>query len=248
MTGQTDFTAAILDPELATPKGLVDPKGRPAGKRFDVYRNNVVSSLLDAMETAFPVIQKLVGAEFFRSMSGIYIRKYPPQSPMLMFYGEAFPAFLADFEPVKHLPYLPDVARLELARRRVYHASDPQGFDPAAFSEIEPAKMDNLKIELVPALELLSSDFPIHSIWYYNMVDASIKIPANGENIAVIRPALDVDAMVLPPADFAFIAALKSGSELAQAAETAATLDAEFDLSKALGILISTQSINRLAV
>lgn len=248
MTGQTDFTAAILDPELATPEGLIDPKGRPAGKRFDVYRNNVVSSLLDAMETAFPVIQKLVGAEFFRSMSGIYIRQFPPQSPMLMFYGEEFPTFLDSFEPVSHLPYLPDVARLELSRRRVYHAGDPQGFDPAEFSQIDPDRMDTLKIELVPALELLSSPYPVHSIWHYNMVDGDLKIPAHGENIAVIRPQLDVDAVVLPDADFAFISALKAGSELAEAAETATELDQGFDLSKALGVMIGTNMINRLAV
>jgi len=38
---QDSFTDALLNPDLATPSGLVDPKGRVAGKRFDVYRNNV---------------------------------------------------------------------------------------------------------------------------------------------------------------------------------------------------------------
>ena len=38
---QAAFAAALLDPEAAVPGGLVDPLGRPAPKRFSVYRNNV---------------------------------------------------------------------------------------------------------------------------------------------------------------------------------------------------------------
>ena len=42
---QSDFTAAILDPDAPVPPGLLDPEGRPAGKRFNVYRNNLAASL-----------------------------------------------------------------------------------------------------------------------------------------------------------------------------------------------------------
>ncbi|MEJ6708232.1 MAG: DNA-binding domain-containing protein [Amylibacter sp.] len=75
---QKAFTQALLNPETAILVGLIDPKGRPAGKRFDVYRNNVIVGLMDAMETAFPVIQKLIGAENFRNLLGAYVRQHPP--------------------------------------------------------------------------------------------------------------------------------------------------------------------------
>ena len=41
MTGQTAFTTALLDHAIPAPAGLTNPFGGPAGKRFDVYRNNV---------------------------------------------------------------------------------------------------------------------------------------------------------------------------------------------------------------
>ena len=44
------FVPALLDPEAAIPPGLVDRAGRAAGKRFDVYRNNVAVGLADALE------------------------------------------------------------------------------------------------------------------------------------------------------------------------------------------------------
>ena len=45
---QDDFVAALLRPDADVPLGLSDPEGRPAGKRFNVYRNNVAVSLKDA--------------------------------------------------------------------------------------------------------------------------------------------------------------------------------------------------------
>ena len=35
---QSAFAHALLDPEAAVPVGIVDPQGRPAPKRFSVYR------------------------------------------------------------------------------------------------------------------------------------------------------------------------------------------------------------------
>ena len=122
-TSQTQFRQAVLDPRAAIPEGLTGPAQRPAGRRFSVYRNNVAVSLAEALETAFPAVRKITGDEFFRAMAGVYLRAHPPASPILSQYGAEMPAFLTTSPPVKHLAYLPDVARLELALRAAYHAA-----------------------------------------------------------------------------------------------------------------------------
>ena len=56
-TTQSEFGAALFDPELAVPDSLRDGENQPAGKRFNVYRNNVIVSLKQALSQSFPVIK-----------------------------------------------------------------------------------------------------------------------------------------------------------------------------------------------
>jgi hypothetical protein len=43
------FAAALMNPTHATPIDVVGPRGKSAIKRYNVYRNNVTVSLIDAL-------------------------------------------------------------------------------------------------------------------------------------------------------------------------------------------------------
>ena len=149
---QTQFVTALLSPTTPPPDGLTNPDGSPAQKRFDVYRNNVAVGLSDALEQAFPVVRKIVGAEFFRAMAAVYVRNFPPSSPLMMFYGAEMASFLKGFVPVKGLPYLADVARLELALRQAYHAADATPIAAEALGSLAPDQLMRTKLRFAPAV------------------------------------------------------------------------------------------------
>ena len=69
---QSAFADALLDPARPCPPGLRTWNGSDPARRLAVYRNNVVSSLIDALADTFPVVQRLVGTEFFRAMAGVF--------------------------------------------------------------------------------------------------------------------------------------------------------------------------------
>ena len=71
---QAAFAAALLYPARPCPPGLHAWNGSDPAARLAVYRNNVVSSLIDALADTFPVVQQLVGEEFFRAMAGVFAR------------------------------------------------------------------------------------------------------------------------------------------------------------------------------
>src|SRR3954449_13636742 len=90
----TAFAPALLDPVRPAPEIVTGPNGKPAGKRYDVYRNNVTVSLIDALAAIYPSVQRITGTDFFRAMARFHVRNAPPTSPLPFDYGGDFPGFV----------------------------------------------------------------------------------------------------------------------------------------------------------
>ncbi len=241
---QTEFTAGILDPSLPAPEGLQDGTGAPTSKRFDVYRNNVAVSLTDALISAFPVIYKLVGDAFFRAMSGVYLRTHLPDTALMMYYGDKMPQFLKRFGPAQSLPYLPDVARLEIAMRESYHAADAAPVSADALSAIAPDALMGTKLTLSPAIRVIRSSHPIYGLWQANMIADAPKPVKQGENVLITRPAFDPTQHLISDADAEFLAALQAGHALGVAMSKAGP---EFDLGAMLGLLLRQGALTEIS-
>ena len=239
-TGQTAFHSALLDPQAQVPPGLVDGADRPAGRRFDVYRNNVAASLTEALRTAFPTIARLLGADNMDGLAGLYLRRHPPETPLMMHYGAALPEFIAALPQLSHLGYLPDIARLDLAMRQSYHAADAS---PADLGGLAPEALMETRLTLAPALRLLRSDWPIHAIWRFNTEPGAPKPEPGGQDIIILRPAYDPAPHLLPPGGAAFIAALLHGETIAAAHAAACHEAPDFDPGPVIALLLQGNAI-----
>lgn len=243
---ETHFREALLDPKANRPAGLTDGQGRAAGRRFDVYRNNVAVSLTEALETAFPTIAKLVGAQNFKTLAGTFLRAHPPSSPMMMFYGTEMPAFLAAFPPTQSLKYLPDVARLELALRESYHAADCRPIDPGVLQTLPTDQLMVCTLSLAPSLRVITSEWPVLSIWRFNNVAGAPKPAMQNEDVVVLRREMDPELHLLPRGGAAFLACVNRGETFADALEASTGRHRDFDLTALLGLLLSHGAITGL--
>ncbi|MEZ5877484.1 MAG: hypothetical protein R3D43_06800 [Tepidamorphaceae bacterium] len=141
------------------------------------------------------------------------------------------------------MPYLADVARLEDAQRAAYHAADAK---PAPESRWRaPRNMIQWLwfIDLHPSLEVVASDWPILSILQANTDGTSTPLPQHGEDVLVVRPALDTRLHAMPAGAAAFVLALKGGASLQDAAGAAQNASDAFDLSETLALLIAAGAI-----
>lgn len=236
------FAAAVLDPALPVPAGLTDAQGRPAGRRFAVYRNNVAVGLTEALVSGFPAVHRLVGDEFFRAMAGVFLRAHPPRSRIMADWGQDLPAFVETFAPVAHLPYLADVARLELALRASYHAADAAALPAETLAGLAPDRLAGLRLRLAPALRLVRSAWPVFGIWAANMRGAPPP-SMQAQDVAVLRPGFDPEPHLLPPGGGAFVAALAQGAPLAAAAAEAGE---GHDLTATLSLLLAQGAVTGL--
>ena len=228
------FRARLFDAAQPVPEGLLDGAGRPAGRRFAVYRNNVAVSLRAALETGFPAVRSLIGAENFAYAAGLYLRRDLPETPILSQYGAGFPAFLEAQAPLQRWGYLGDVARLELALRRAYHAGDATPIDPQALRMDEAALMA-ARFTLAPAVQIMRSRWPIHAIRAFALGESRDKPHAEAEDVIVMRPEFDPVLRVLPRGGADFVAALQAGGPFADALDAAGE---DFDLPACLTLLL----------
>ena len=240
---QATFRKALLDPDAARPGGLNDGRGQPAGRRFDVYRNNVAVSLIEALEVGFPVIRKLVGQENFKLLASAYLRRHPPRSPLMMQFGVDMPTFLAEFEPTSHTGYLPDVARLELAIRESYHAADADPINPAELEALSPEALTGSGVNLAPSLRLVRSPWPIFSIWRFNVEEGAQSPDMAAEDVLVARPDLDPVPRLLPSGGAEFITALLTGATFGDAMDKASEASRDFDLPAVLTLLVEMKTL-----
>ena len=239
---QATFAAALLAPNLPCPAGLRAWNGSDPTARLAVYRNNVVSSLIDAVADTFPVVQELVGEEFFRAMASLFVRQHPPRTKILAHYGADFADFVDGFEPARAVPYLADVARLERARVFAYHAADADALTAALLGEAMSSGEDLGALQLVchPSTSVVVSKHAIVSLWAAHQRDGDLSAvdPALPESALVVRPGLDVLVLRLPPGAARFVIALQTGAGLADAAALAAVEAADFDLPNVLALLM----------
>lgn len=236
---QDEFAEALLSAATPVPSSLKGASVRRADRRFAVYRNNVAVSLVEALGARFPVVKRLVGEEFFSAMAHAFVLREPPLSPLLIHYGEAFPAFVEAFEAAHPLPYLADVARLEYARGRAYHAGDVEPLPRAAFAKLPAGRIGSVRVTLHPSVSIVASNFPVLSIWEANQDRAVPAVPHWGPESAVVaRPFLEVETRRLLPGSDVFLLALQGGSTVAEAVERATAATAEFNASDGLAMLI----------
>lgn len=243
------FAPALLDPARSTPEIVAGPSGKAANRRYDVYRNNVMVSLIDALAAIYPAVQRITGTDFFRAMARFHVRSNPPTSPLLFEYGRDFPEFIAQYEHAQTMPWLADVARIERAWLDAYHAADAVPLSPARLSAVTPDRLADLVFIPHPAARCLRSDYAAVTIFAANRDKAPVmRIDASTpEDALITRCEFDVAVRRLPPGGAVFADGLMSGRPLGEAAAAALEAASEFDIAANIAGLIEAGAFTSLS-
>lgn len=253
MSHHQGFADSLLAAQPVCPPGLTAWNRSDPGRRFGVYRNNVMVSLIDALADTCPVTQALVGEAFFRAMAAMFARANPPHSPIMAHYGEGFAEFIEGFRAAAGLPYLADVARLEMLRVQAYHAADATSVSPEALALLlsAPERLPGARFALHPSLRQMESPCAVVSLWAAHQaedVDTVLAAldTARQESALVIRAGLDVEIHRITTGTALFIRHMDEGRGLGDAAGHAMAADPTFVLADALGLLVGTGAITAI--
>lgn len=232
----TDFARAIVQG--------VAPSSRMAALYVDysvevaieVYRNNYRGNLHDALADVYPVIEQLVGQDFFRLVTRRFIASHPPQNGNLYHYGGQMADFLATFGPAGGLVYLPDVARLEWACHLAYFAEDAAALALADLARLPAERYGELKLHLHPACHLVRSRYPLGAIWHAHQPggDFRIDLDSGPGNALVSRHEGAVSVTELSEAEATWLQVICDGFSLGAATDAALEGHPDFDLQALL--------------
>jgi len=213
--------------------------------RLAIHRNNIITQLTNVLRETYPLVNKLLGSDFFNMTAKHYIEQYPSRHPCLQHYGEFFSNFLTEFAPVRNLVYLPEVAAFEWHCHQVFYAAEHPGLDKTMLASVPPEKYDQLHFSLHPAARLFQSHFPLLKIidLCEKKIEEEINYNQGGVNLLIKRSEFDIKLLELTDAEFAFLSALNESQSLSTALDEARLHDPAFDLQIRLPEWIQNKTI-----
>lgn len=242
---QRQIRNAVVTGEMTSAASLFVGGKDPVG-RLALHRRHYATSLVTALMGRFPATGWLVGSRMIEDAAATFVRRYPPTTPCIAEYGQAFPSFLTRQPGADRVPYLQTFADLDWHLGRLAVAIDLHPIEHAAWAEVPPGAVAEAFVTLQPGTHYVHADWPIDEIfgaWLANSVpaglrlaDASVWIEARGA-----RGSFRLNRMT--EGEFEFRVALSRGASLRQAAERAIDIDPTCDPARALSSLIEARIV-----
>jgi hypothetical protein len=235
---QRAYRAIVLEENDVLVPVVRDAQTAPA--RLAVYRNNARETFHKTLAVTYPVVRRLVGDLCFRGLARSYQRDFPSRSGDLARYGAELPTLLEVCYRDTGFAYLADVARLEWACVEVDAAADSSPFALVDLARVPPAECPALRFALRSTVRLVSSRFPIFTIWESHRAEEvrPVALALGAEHVVVARQREGVELYRLDAGTFALARGLADGDPLEDACEAGAAAAADFALGAALETLV----------
>ena len=235
---QARIAATLFGDVTASPATWIRADGIAPELRLAIYRNNLEEGFAKTLALEFPVMQRLVGEDYFRQLALSFLTGHPSRSGDLHHVGAPFAGFLREQFAGTAYRYFADVAALEWALQECLVAGDDEALDPKALQTVPPRAYPRLRFALRSAARLLDSSFPIVSIWEANEPRAAapeiIDLAGGPEFALAHRLSGGARITRLSAGEFALLSTLARAEPLEAALDASLARDPDFDLGVAL--------------
>jgi len=191
-----------------------------------------IAHLTDLLCQTFGATERLLGRERFAGLARDYLAGRPAPATRASSHSMGFPAFLARSAQAAGLPYLADLARLELAVRRARHSPIRASEDLDALRQRACGRSDFL-LDLQLSVQFVLVRWSVVEIWlkHKHGTRADLIDPRRQtRRLQIVNRDGDIAIRELPRGAFALRHGLCAGYTLEQAVKRALKRDPFFDL------------------
>ena len=244
---QAAFGDAIRSGDPGCLASQVIGAGIAPEQRIGIYRNTSRLNALAAMQSTYPVIERLGGADWFAQSVARYQDCYPSSSGDLQNLGAHYPEFLRSYLAGTSFAYFTDVAALEWTYQMVLIAAESGSVELSILQTFDPDDYERLLFVPRRALGLVESQAPLFAIWQANQPsappDVVVRLDAGASRVLLIRRADHVEVRELRQASYLLLQQFRLGVTLGDAAAAVAAVCEPFDLPLSLRELLGLQVI-----
>jgi hypothetical protein len=208
---------AQLDAGGGDPTATIVADAATARIRLGAYTGGYPARLEEALAEGFPALRHVLGADTFHALVHRYVPHVPAGIYNLHDVGANLAAFLARDEIAREVPLCVDLARLELAVHRAFHATLAPPFDPTALAGWSVEDWDGAVVRMQPGVALVDSPWPIHDVWEARTrprETIDIVVEGRPQRVLVYRDGWRVAAEVLGFAEAGVLEQVLAGETL----------------------------------
>lgn len=228
-----------------------EPKSR-FEQGLKIYHNNIFATAKQALSVTFPTLLAQVGEDVMANIAQLLLETHPPYKGDWAEWGESLPNLIKTIEELKQYPFLPDVARVDLAVHQVERAKD-EAVDIDSFHLLAKVRLSNLVLQLNPSIQFFTCDYPIIEIQKVSekqdsaIQDQLQKKIATGklkQHILVYRPNFKGMVRELDSIELKWLTLLAKGATVNDALDDVGMED--FDFSEWLAMAIQQKLITKI--
>jgi hypothetical protein len=205
------------------------PAGADSAARIAVYTEGYPARVTEALRETYPALANILGDGSLAGLSDRYRGVLRDEPTNLNDVGADLPRFLRQDRLSEQLAFLPELAELEWAVTRSFHAAACDRFDPIDCKSWSIEDWQRAQIRFQPGLALLRSRWPLRALYATRNQDRDeidVDLEQGGECVLVFRRGFEVAVEATPPREADAIEAFRAGATLAEVSEGLARDDA----------------------
>jgi len=219
--------------------------------RLKVYRNNIALSLTGTLREIFPVTEKVLSSPTFCKIARDFIYSHPSHCHDLNSYGEGFPAYLTAITEFSHLPFLVDLANLELRWDECLELEDDEAMTADQAMEMISDHGKDCVFRLRSSARILETSYDILSLWksireISNGLELKIESNWNACHLIVWKDEFTRRVHLIEEELWPILSALKEGRRLGEIAALPVLKENSNRLSECLQVLLSRKWFSKI--
>ncbi len=161
---QARFQAYLLRSTAGIESEVLGSERVSAATRLGIYGNAYAARLIEAMESNYPALARLLD-EDFEGLARAYVARYDSPFFSIRWYGDELADFLARDERYAEIPVLAELARWEWALRGAFDAADAPVLKAEALATVAPADWAQLRFTFHPSVARLALHWNVPALW-----------------------------------------------------------------------------------